>query len=58
MLEFNNVCTFFTLTGHTTGLILYALKTSEKLWFSDVFRGYRNRALKQVKSILVTASMF
>ena len=25
------------------GLFLYPLKTAEKLWFSDVFRGYRKR---------------
>ena len=24
---------------------LYPLKTSENLWFSDVFRGYRNMTL-------------
>ena len=24
---------------HATGLFLYALKTSEYLWFSDIFRG-------------------
>ena len=28
-------------TFHATGLLLYPLKTSENLWFSDVFRGYR-----------------
>ena len=28
---------------HATGLFLYPLETSEKLWFSDVFRGYRKR---------------
>ena len=28
---------------HVTGLFLYFLKTSENLWFSDVFRGYRKR---------------
>ena len=26
---------------HATCLFLYPLKTSENLWFSDVFRGYR-----------------
>ena len=26
-----------------TGLFLYPLKISEKLWFPDVFRGYRKR---------------
>ena len=26
-----------------TGLFLYPLKTSENIWFSDVFRGYRKR---------------
>ena len=25
------------------GLFLYPLKTSQTLWFSDVFRGYRKR---------------
>ena len=28
---------------HATGLFPYPLKTSENLWFSDVFRGYRKR---------------
>ena len=28
---------------HATGLILHTLKTSENLWFSDVFRGSRKR---------------
>ena len=28
---------------HATGLFLCPLKTSEHLWFSDVFRGYRKR---------------
>ena len=28
---------------HATGLFLYPLKTSENLWLSDVFRGYRKR---------------
>ena len=28
---------------HATGLFLYPLKTSEILWFSDVFRGYKKR---------------
>ena len=28
---------------HTTGLFLDPLKTSENLWFTDVFRGYRKR---------------
>ena len=26
---------------HATCLFLYPLKTSENLWFSDVFKGYR-----------------
>ena len=30
---------------HATGLFLYFLKTSENLWFSNAFRGYRNRPL-------------
>ena len=28
---------------HATGLFLYPLKTSESLWFSDVFRGHKKR---------------
>ena len=28
---------------HVTDLFLYALKRSENLWFSHVFRGYRKR---------------
>ena len=27
--------------SHATGFFLYLLKTSENLWFSDVFRGHR-----------------
>ena len=30
---------------HATGLFLYLLKTSENLWFSDVFRRYRKRPM-------------
>ena len=30
---------------HQTGLFLYPLKTSENLWFSVVFRGYRKRSV-------------
>ena len=30
---------------HATGLFLYPLKTSETLWFSNVFRGYRKRPM-------------
>ena len=30
---------------HATGLFLYPLKTSENLWFSDVFGGYRKRTV-------------
>ena len=30
-------------TFHATGLFLYPLKTSENLWFSNVFRGYTKR---------------
>ena len=33
----------FVNTFHATGLFLYPLKTSENLWFSDVFEGYRKR---------------
>ena len=28
---------------YATGLFLYLLKILENLWFSDIFRGYRNR---------------
>ena len=28
---------------HATGLFQYLLKTTESLWFSDVFRGYRKK---------------
>ena len=31
---------------HATGLYLYPLKTSEKLWFPDIFSGHRKRLLK------------
>ena len=31
---------FFNLF-YAAGLFLYPLRTSESLWFSDVFRGYR-----------------
>ena len=27
---------------HANVSFIHSLKTSEKLWFSDVFRGYRN----------------
>ena len=30
---------------HATGLFWYPLKTSENLWFSDVFRGYQKRSV-------------
>ena len=30
---------------HANDLFLYPLKTSENLWFSDVFRGYRKRPM-------------
>ena len=30
---------------HTTDLFWYPLKTSENLWFSDVFRGYQKRSV-------------
>ena len=29
--------------SHNTGLFRYLLKTSENIWLSDVFRGYRKR---------------
>ena len=39
---------------YVTGLYLYPLKTSEKLWFSDVFRGYgRDHWLEMGKSSTV-----
>ena len=28
---------------YATGLFLYPRKTSENLWFSDVFKGYKKR---------------
>ena len=28
---------------HATGIFLYPLKTSENLWFSDIFKGYRKK---------------
>ena len=31
----------FINSFHATGLFLYPLKATENLWFSDVFRGYR-----------------
>ena len=37
------VCQLLFNPFHATGLFLYLLKTSENLWFSDVFRGYRKR---------------
>ena len=37
-----------------TGLFLYPLKTSEKLWFSDVFREYR-RTQARWNGLTVTA---
>ena len=33
----------FASTIHATGLFLYPLKSSENVYFSDVFRGYRKR---------------
>ena len=30
---------------HASDLFWYALKTSENLWFSDVFRGYQKRSV-------------
>ena len=35
--ENNDVFNLF----HANGLFWYPLKTSENLWFSDVFRGYQ-----------------
>ena len=35
--ENNDVFNLF----HASGLFWYPLKTSENLWFSDVFRGYQ-----------------
>ena len=39
------VCQLLLNPFHDTPLFLYLLKTSENLWFSDVFRGYRKRPL-------------
>ena len=36
---------------HTTGLFRCPLKTSENLWFSDVFKGYRKRPVAQNRLI-------
>ena len=33
---------------HKTAPYLYSLKTSENLWFFDVFRGYRKRIVAQI----------
>ena len=33
------VCQLLLNPFHVTGLFLYLLKTSENLWFSDVFKG-------------------
>ena len=30
---------------HTASFFLYLLKTSENLWFFDIFRGYRKRSM-------------
>ena len=35
----------FTIWSLVSGLFLYPLKTSQNLWFSDVFRGYRKRSV-------------
>ena len=37
------VCQLLINPFHAAGLFLYLLKTSENIWFSDVFRGYRKR---------------
>ena len=41
-LQENNL-SYFLNPFHATGLFLHPLKTSENLWFSDVFRGYGKR---------------
>ena len=44
--HFSDILLWFILfvnPFHVTGVILYPLKTSENLWFSDIFRGYRKR---------------
>ena len=43
MSVFKNVNPF-----HATGLFRYPLKTSENLWFPDVFRGYRKRLVAEM----------
>ena len=42
MISFNLNCKYVK-PFHATGLFRYPLKTSESLWFSDAFRGYRKR---------------
>ena len=32
---------------HAIGFFLYPLKTSENLWFSNVFKGYRNKPIER-----------
>ena len=34
-------CAVMFIPFHATGLFIYPMKISEKLWFSDVLRGYR-----------------
>ena len=51
-MEFDLLTTSFKVNKNILDLLhgdvpfLYALKTSEKLWFSDVIRGYENRTLQ------------
>ena len=37
---------FWLTPFHATGFFLYPLKSSENLWFSDVFRGCRKRPME------------
>ena len=46
-----NQATVLLKLFHATGLFLYPLKTSEILWFSDVFRGYRKRPVAELAEL-------
>ena len=49
------------MSFHTTRLFLHPLKTSENLWFSDVFRGHRMRRVAWndlIKDMLSYAIVF
>ena len=44
-LKFIGIINYCINPLHTTDLFWYPLKTSENLWFSDVFRGYKERSV-------------